>query len=387
MKSARTPDFPSSGEEPGPSHWTFATRVLIVVGIITAVGLLLTLLYFAFQIFLVLFAAVLFAVFLSSLSTWLSEHTPLPYVWSLGVVCLLLVAIVTGFFMLLAPSLSQQAEELSQQLPQSLEKLREQVRQLPFGEQIVSNIPSSPQEFVRNQSESGEGGKLAQRVFTFFSATFGVLVDFIIILVIGIYLASNPTYMKEGVVRLVPIRKRDRAREVMDTLGFTLWGWLKGTFLAIVIIGVIITVGLSIIGIPLALLLGVFAGLMEFIPNIGPFIAGLPAVLLALTVDPTKALYVVGLFAAVQSLEGYVITPLVQKHVIDLPPILTITAQLIMGLLAGFMGLLLAMPLVAVLMVLVKMLYIEDVLGDTSIEVKSEERAKKLVAQEDRDHP
>lgn len=387
MEPGPMPNIPSSGEETTRSHWAFATRVLIVVGIIVAVGLLLTLLYFAFQIFLVLFAAVLFAVFLSSLTTWLSEHTPLPYGLSLAVVCLLLVGIWVGFFIWLAPQLSQQAQELSEQLPKSLEQLREQVQKLPFGEKIISRIPNSPQEFLQNQSESGQGGKLAQRAFTFFSATFGVLVDFIIILVLGIYIASNPSYMKEGVVRLVPIPKRDRAREVMDTLGFTLWGWLKGTFLSMIIIGIIITVGLSVIGIPLALLLGVFAGLMEFIPNIGPFIAGLPAVLLALTVDPTKALYVVGLFVVVQSLESYVLTPLVQKHVIDLPPILTITAQLIMGLLAGFMGLLLAMPLIAVLMVLVKMLYIEDVLGDTSIEVKSEDRAKKMVAEEERDHP
>jgi predicted PurR-regulated permease PerM len=384
MEPARTPNTPPSGRETTQGHWTFATRVLIVVGIITAVGLLLALLYFAFQIFLVLFAAVLFAVFLSSLTSWLSEHTPLPYGWSLGAVCLLLVAIFAGFFMLLAPQLSAQAQQLGQELPQSLQKLREQVQQLPFGEQILSRLPSSPQEFVRNQSESGQGGQLAQRVFTFFSATFGIFVDFIIILVIGIYLAANPTDMKEGVVRLVPIRKRNRAREVMDTLGFTLWGWLKGTFLAMIIIGIITTIGLSVIGVPLALLLGVFAGIMEFIPNIGPFIAGVPAVLLALTVDPTKALYVIGLFVVVQSIEGYILTPLVQKHAIDLPPVLTIAAQLVMGLLAGFMGLLLAMPLIAVLMVLVKMLYIEDVLGDTSITVKGEEKAKELVAQEER---
>ncbi|CAN5829047.1 hypothetical protein BH24BAC1_BH24BAC1_16710 [soil metagenome] len=290
MEPARTPNPPPAGEDTTRSHWTFATRVLIVVGIITAVGLLLALLYFAFQIFLVLFAAVLFAVFLSSLTTWLSEHTPLPYGWALGVVCLLLVAILAGFFMLLAPQLSAQAQQLSQELPQSLQKLREQVQQLPFGEQVLSRLPSSPQEFVRNQSEGGQGGQLAQRVFTFFSATFGIFVDFIIILVIGIYLAANPTDMKEGVVRLVPIQKRNRAREVMETLGFTLWGWLKGTFLSMIIIGIITTVGLSVIGVPLALLLGVFAGIMEFIPNIGPFIAGVPAVLLALTVDPTKAL-------------------------------------------------------------------------------------------------
>jgi predicted PurR-regulated permease PerM len=155
---------------------------------------------------------------------------------------------------------------------------------------------------------------------------------------------------------------------------------LKGTLLAMLIIGSLTSVGLMIIGVPLSLLLGVFAGLLEFIPNIGPFIASAPAILLALVEDPNKALTVAVFFVGLQSMEGYVLTPLVQKHIIDLPPVLTIMGQVVMGILAGPWGLLLAVPMVAVIMVLVKMLYIEDVLGDRSIEVKGEEDA---IAQEE----
>lgn len=367
--------------EPSPktNHKDFATRVLIIIALVTAVVLLLALLYFAFQIFLVFFAAILFAVFLSSLSAWLSQHTPLSYGVSLVVMCLLLVGVLAGFFVLLAPQLSQQSQQMAEQFPSSLQQLRGQVQQLPFGEQLLARIPS-PEELMKSQS--GQGGKILQSAFSFFSSSLGVLANLLIVIVIGIYLAANPTYTTEGIVRLVPIRKRDRAREVLETLGFTLWGWLKGTFLAMAVIGTITTLGLSLIGVPLSLLLGVFAGLMEFVPNIGPFIAGLPAVLLALTQDPTKALYVIVLFVGIQSLEGYVLTPLVQKKVIDLPPILTIMAQVVLGLLAGFLGLFLATPLIAALMVLIKLLYIEDVLGDTSIEVKGEERAKESVKEE-----
>ena len=134
-----------------------------------------------------------------------------------------------------------------------------------------------------------------------------------------------------------------------------------------------------IIGEPMALILGIIAGLFDFEPNIGPFIAGLPAILLALLISPVKALWVLGLFVVVQSLEGWILTPLVQKRVIDLPPVLTISAQLLLGVLTGVLGLILAVPLMGALMVLVKMLYIEDVLGDRQIEVKGEEKAKEAI--------
>ncbi|WP_048921961.1 AI-2E family transporter [Rufibacter radiotolerans] len=362
----------SGPHTPGPSQH-FIRKVLIVAFVFVVLFLLYTVIKMAFVTLLVFFAAVLFGVLLHGLSNFLHRHLRLPHKWALALVCLLLAGVITGAFMYLGPSLSRQTEELREDLPTVLEKLRAQVASLPYGDQLLKQIPT-PEELLKGESF------IMKNAFSLFSSTFGVLANILIIVVVGIYLAISPQETASGLVRLVPKKHRPRAREVIHVLRFTLWGWLKGTVLAMAIIGSLTTLGLYIIGVPIPLLLGVFAGLLEFIPNIGPFIAGFPAAVLALVQDPSKALTVVLFFIGLQSLEGYILTPLVQKRIIDLPPVLTIMGQLVLGLLAGAWGLFLAVPLVAVIMVLVKMLYIEDYLGDYAVEVKGEEEA---IAQEE----
>ena len=130
------------------------------------------------------------------------------------------------------------------------------------------------------------------------------------------------------------------------------------------IVGIATSVGLSMLGVPLALILGIIAGFLDFIPYLGPIMAGVPAVLLALSISPELALYTVLLFVGVQLVEGYLLQPLIEARAVDLPPALVIVMQLIFGTLFGFAGVALATPLAAGLAVLVRMLYIEDVLGD-----------------------
>ncbi|GAA4307868.1 AI-2E family transporter [Nibribacter koreensis] len=355
------------------THTTFTHKLLLTALVVILLAVLYIVIKLAFQVLLVFFAAVLFGILLHGLSSWLHRKTRIAYSWALGLVCLLIVGIAVGGFLALGPSLSEQTQELQQKLPDVLQKLEAKVKTLPMGEQMIKQLPT--QEELMNSK-----GASFKNAIALFSSSLGALANILIVLVIGIYLASSPQESASGVVRLVPKVHRPRAREVVHVLRFTLWGWLKGTLLAMLVIGTLTSIGLMIIGVPLALLLGVFAGLLEFVPNIGPFIASAPAILLALVEDPNKALTVVIFFIAIQSLEGYVLTPLVQKHIIDLPPVLTIMGQVLMGIIAGPWGLLLAVPMVAVIMVLVKMLYIEDVLEDRSIEVKGEEDA---IAQEE----
>ncbi|MGV3540122.1 MAG: AI-2E family transporter [Rufibacter sp.] len=345
----------------------FRKKVLFVALVLVLLMAFFTLIKMAFQVLLVFFAAVLFGILLNGLSNWLHRHTRIPYNWALGLVCLLVAGAITAAFLTLGPSLSQQTEQLQKSLPQAIEKLKAQVAALPYGDKLLAQMPSSPEQILKGQ------GSVVKNAFSLFSSTFGALANVLIVLVIGIYMAAAPKETANALVKLMPKPRRPRTREVLHVLRYTLWGWLKGTLLAMAVIGTLTSIGLAIVGVPLSLLLGVFAGLLEFIPNIGPFIAGAPAVLLALVEDPTKALTVVFFFIGLQSLEGYVLTPLVQKRIIDLPPILTIMGQVILGLIAGIWGLLLAVPLVAVIMVLVKMLYIEDVLGDYQVEVKGEQ--------------
>jgi predicted PurR-regulated permease PerM len=357
----------------GKAPVSFIHKLLLTALVVILLVVLHTVMKMAFHVLLVFFAAVLFGILLHGLSSWLHRKTRMHYHWALGLVCLLIVGLAVGAFMALGPSLAEQGQELRQKLPDVLQKLEAKVKTLPMGDQIIKQLPT--QDELMNSKGASKKNAIA-----LFSSSLGALANVLIVLVIGIYLASSPQESASGIVRLVPKAHRPRAREVVHVLRFTLWGWLKGTLLAMVAIGTLTSIGLSIIGVPLALLLGVFAGLLEFIPNIGPFIASAPAILLALVEDPNKALTVIIFFIAVQSLEGYVLTPLVQKRIIDLPPVLTIMGQVLMGIIAGPWGLLLAVPMVAVIMVLVKMLYIEDTLGDRSIEVKGEEDA---IAQEE----
>jgi predicted PurR-regulated permease PerM len=162
----------------------------------------------------------------------------------------------------------------------------------------------------------------------------------------------------------VPIAKRTRTRAVLDAIGHALRWWLIGRVFSMAVVAAGTALGLYLLGVPLAITLGLIAGLLDFVPTIGPILATVPAALVALLQSPLQVLYVVLLYVAVQLVEGYLLTPLVQRYTIALPPVLTIVGVVLLGVLLGGLGLILAAPLTIVLFILVKMLYIEDVLGD-----------------------
>ena len=143
-----------------------------------------------------------------------------------------------------------------------------------------------------------------------------------------------------------------------------LWHWLGGRFGLMILNGGLTALGLWLLGVPLAPTLGLIAGLLNFVPNFGPWIAAVPAVLIAFLQSPQQALYVALLYLILQSIDAYLLTPLVDRKSVELPPVLTITAQVLLGLAFGFIGLLLASPLTAAAMILVQKLYVEDVIGD-----------------------
>jgi predicted PurR-regulated permease PerM len=179
----------------------------------------------------------------------------------------------------------------------------------------------------------------------------------------------------------VPQSRERRAREILETIEYTLRRFLLGISASMVINGTLTFLGLWFLGIPFAIPLAIIAGLMAFIPNIGPYIAGIPAVLIALSLGPATALYVLILYLVVQNLEGLVISPLIQQRAVSIPPVLVIASQLLLAVMFGFLGLLLAVPIVAVVFVLVKMIYVEDILG-RRVEVKGERKSKKEVVSE-----
>jgi predicted PurR-regulated permease PerM len=194
------------------------------------------------------------------------------------------------------------------------------------------------------------------------SSTFGALGNAVIILFIGLYGALDPGVYKRGLTMLLAPSIQERGDEVLRAAGATLRNWLTAQLLAMTVVGMLTGLGLWLAGVPLAFALGLIAGLLAFIPNIGPIIAIAPALLLALPEGRTTLLIVLAVYLGVQALESYVITPLIQQEKVSLPPALVIAAQLLFGVLFGILGLALATPIAAVVMTIVGMVYVQSYL-------------------------
>ena len=364
-------------------------------------------LWLAIDLLLLVFAGILLAVFLRSLALGVSNHTPLSTGWALLVVILALLGTAVGAGTLFAPRLAEQTQELAETLPAAMEDIEGQIRQNGFGDGVLDRVieratQPSPGDGEQNDNAEGEkaessggadegqgtgqqgtaaeaetegddkekpGLKEAQDAVVGHAAgaawhVMDGLIALVIVIFTGLYLAAHPEPYIRGFLRLFPLARRHRIGEVLYACGYTLRWWLFGQLLAMVLVGLTMGIGLAIIGVPLAFALGVVSGLFEFIPTLGPLLGLAPALLLALTDSPSTALWVLGLYSVVQTLESYLLTPLVQQRVVHLPPVVTIVAQVFFTWTVGPVGLLIAVPLIAVVMVIVQMLYVEDFLGD-----------------------
>ena len=355
------PPTPPSSDATAPetplTQRKLARRVTLVngIGVLFILGLAAVVL--AADALLLIFACILFSILLYKLSALLHQRTGIKRNIALVMVVLLLSAIFGLGGWAMAPQISEQSGQLAKEIPAAALRLQAEVAQHPLLKRVVAELPP-PEDIVKQM------GSLVPNAGLFFSGVIGAMGNIVIIIFVGIYFAASPGVYTGGFIRLVPQQKRVRAREVMQEIGDNLSSWLLGKAVSMLIVGVTTAVGLSLLGVPLALILGVIAGLLDFIPYLGPIMAGIPAVLLALSISPDLALYALLLFAAINMLEGYVLQPMIEAKAIELPPALVIVMQLIFGTLFGFAGVALATPLAAVLSVLVKMLYIEDILGD-----------------------
>ena len=207
-------------------------------------------------------------------------------------------------------------------------------------------------------------GGLTRYLFPFISSTLAIVAGFLIIVFLSIYIAADPAMYHAGIMHLFPHRHRKRAGEVLSAMADVLRRWLLTQLIAMVVIGSVATIALLVLGVKAAFALGVLAGLFEFIPTAGPILSSLPAVAMGFLDSPEKALWVAGAYVLMQFLENHLLIPLLMKGGVDLPPALTILAQALMALVFGFLGLMCAVPALAATVVGVKMLYVQDVVGD-----------------------
>jgi len=347
----------------GPDK-TFIHKLLLTVGIVCLTLFLLFIVYFTFDVILLMFAAALLAIFLRGLADIVVRYTNIGEVWAVLLVSVLLLAVLAGSIALLAPSVAEQVRHLQVELPKSAQQAANYISQFGWGRAILEQMPSST-DILQNISAS----TLLSRVGGIFSSTFGALANFFIVILLAMYLAAEPKFYVHGFTKLFPVDKRSHAREVIIAIGETLRWWLIGKAGSMLFIGILTWIGLSIIGVPLALTLGLIAGLLSFIPNFGPILSALPAILLAFIDSPITAVYVLALYVGVQLVESNLVTPLIERETVELPPGLTIVFQLALSVLIGGLGLVLATPLLAVVMVVVQIVYIQDILGDRDTDV------------------
>lgn len=336
-----------AGNEERDGDARFLRRLILAILVLATAWLLWHLRF----VLVLAFGSVLFAMVLHAVARRLRRWLHLPDRLALALAILLLFAGLAAVFMLFGAQIADQAEAIAARLPEAVDQLRSLAARLGLAEwaqQRISEIASG----------SGGFGDLGR----FLMSLGDGLTNLIILLFGGIFLAARPELYRTGLIKLVPARARGNAATTLDDCDTALRLWLKGRLLAMVIVGVLIGFGLWLIGVRSYLTLALLAAVLEFVPFIGPIVASIPAILLALLASPEQALFVAGLFLLVQQLEGNVITPLIQQHAVELPAALLLFALLAFALLFGIIGVLLAEPLTVALFVLVKRLYVREAL-------------------------
>jgi predicted PurR-regulated permease PerM len=355
---------PRNGFPPHSNLPDFARRVVVAVLITVGLLVLTAVLWQGIHILLEAFAGILFGVFLSALAEWLNKHSRFSYGWSLTLVLVGLCGLALGVGWLLASRLADQMTHLLGQMPNSLQDLRAYLEQHEWGRFLLQQLP-----------QVVDTGSLSKFLFAgqgLVSSMTGLLEAILVILVVGIFGAAEPGVYKAGLFHLVPPSQRPRVGEAVDAVTFNLRWWLLGQVFLMVTIGIATGIGLALIGVHFAMALGVIAGILEIIPYLGPWLSAVPACLIALMLSPYHLIFVGCLYLGIHILEGYVLLPLVQRKAVLLPPALTLVAQVLLGELLGLLGLFVAAPLTVVALVLVKMLYVEDTLGDQNVNVPGE---------------
>ena len=334
-----------------------ADRCLIMsrkqASVLILVGLVLALFVFAPEVPLLGFAGLLLAVALSLPAGVVIRWTGAPRWVAVLAVLLGVVLLIIAAGALAAGPLSDQAHKLAEDLPRSIQSLRDQMTRSPWGAWLSERM-------TLPDGSATQGVGFAA---TAASTTLGWIGNFVVILLVGVYLALRPTDYVAGLRALLHPSLDTPAAETLRECGVVLRGWLAGQAFAMAFVGTVAWVGLTLLGVPLAGVLAVLAALLNFIPNIGPVIAAVPAMLLAATISPWLPLWVALLFFSSQFIEGNILTPMVQAEMADLPPAALLIAQVLMASFFGLLGIALAAPLAAVSAVVVRRAYAEGWLG------------------------
>jgi predicted PurR-regulated permease PerM len=374
--------------------------ILRGAALLAGLWMFLKLVWFAQTLLLTVFLGVLFGLAVEGGVDRLQRFR-IPRGVAAALIVMAFFALLVGLGAWMAPTLREQAGELRTKLPQAIDKVEEWVNDrrkgmfgLILGGTEVAQIPAASDTAAARTGTAGQGaapatagtdsgaaavaqrsGPLSDRLgrqvsgvakylFPFLSSTFAVFAGLILIVFLAIYIAAEPDVYHAGLMHLFPHHARKRAGEVLSAMATVLRRWLVTQLIAMVVIGTITTVVLLVLDVKAAFALGALAGLLEFVPTIGPLLSAVPAVAMGFLDSPDKALAVAIAYGAIQFIENHLLIPLLMKGGVNIPPALTVVTQALMAMLFGFLGLMVAVPLLAAIIVPVKMLYVEGVVGD-----------------------
>lgn len=314
------------------------------------------------DVLLLAFASVLVAIILRSIATLFQKVLPIGPNWALLLAGLSILILVAGFLLTLGTQIVAEGARLGEELPKLLHAIGNRIG--------VHHLDLRVTEWV--QGLVNQGGVMG-RITATTSVVVSGLASVMLVIVAGIYLAATPSQYHAGLLRLTPPYLRQETAKFVDTSISALRLWLAGQVAAMVAVGLLFTVGLFALEVPSAMALGFIAGVAEFVPYAGPLLGAVPALLVAVSMGGETVLWVFLLYVAIQAVEGNVLTPLIQRRAVDLPPFLTLFAIVVFGGLFGTLGLLLATPLTVLGFIAVKQFYIRDTLNEQT-QIPGEER-------------
>lgn len=316
-------------------------------------GLALLLVWLLSDVLLLIFAAILMACVLHGGAAKINQWTGISRGWSLLLLIIVLLVVFGGAIWLRGPEIGNQVAQIINAFSQQLQQLKAYVLATSWGDQVRDKITGDGWSIL---------GRFGSYVPSVASSVLGLGSTLVILIATALFFAISPGLYRDGLVRLLPLEWRPRGRDVLDEMGEGLQLWFMGQFADMVVVAVLTGIGLFALGVPLAVTLALFAGLLNFVPYIGALAGSLPALLVSAAQGPQTVLYTAILIGCVQLLEGNVIAPLIQKRTVDLPPALTILSQTVLGSLFGVLGLILATPFTAAAMIFVRMVYVESTL-------------------------
>ncbi len=328
-------------------HYT--KKIWIAGGILLLIATLFLLFKALFSVLLLTLAGALFAIYFHGCAGIVKKYLHLSAGWSLAISIILNIILLVAFFWFVGARLQQQVSSLTDTLPKTIESAKSHMQQSTIGRKTL--------DFLNSSSNSQKTMSIAKK---FFSSSFGILSDAYIVLLLGMFFIASPFTYKKGIVHLLPPKAKDKAAKLLDTIHNVLKNWIKGQLFGFMFIAVLTGLGLWAMGMPLVLTLALIAGLLNFIPNFGPIIALIPAVLIGLMQGTTTVILILCLYTLIQVVQSAVTQPLIQKKMVSIPPALIIFGQVAMALLGGFWGVLLATPVIAIIMTLVNKLYVEQ---------------------------